>query len=216
MKGSLICCWAPNIMYGYCSLCPLQCHSCSLSIADPASDMSSTSSTFHLWFYLSAIWISALGSGYHAMAMHQQSSAYEAQCTITTLLDLASYCPTSVMGVSDICRDHDQLSSLPSPNPWVSGDSREEAKVFSFTRQLRWDANEMTKVFFTGQHRPTSEQRQTLYSVQELSNCPTQTCCFTPTLQLGRLYMEHDMDFASDDNRWKKICYSYEIPLRNQ
>jgi hypothetical protein len=41
----------------------------------------------------------------------------------------------------------DQLSSSPSPNPWDSGDSREEVKVFSFTRQLRWDANEMTKVF---------------------------------------------------------------------
>jgi len=28
--------------------------------------------------------------------------------------------------------------------------------------------------------------------------------------------MEYDMDFALDDDRWQKICYSYEIPLRNQ
>jgi len=132
-----MCYWA-NIMCGYCSLCPLQCHSCSLSIADPASDMPSTSSTFHLWLYLSTIWIHALGSGYHVMAMHQlqQSSAHEAQCQCTpaTLPDLPSYCPTSVaedfsvMADSDTCRNYDQLSSSPYPNPWVSEDSREEVK----------------------------------------------------------------------------------------
>ena len=41
-------------------------------------------------------------------------------------------------------------------------------------------------------------------------------CCLTMTLRLRRLYMEYDMDFALDDDWWEKICYSYEIPLRNQ
>jgi len=39
---------------------------------------------------------------------------------------------------------------------------------------------------------------------------------FDKTLLPRRLYMEYDMDFASDDARWQKICYSYEILLRNQ
>ena len=56
----------------------------------------------------------------------------------------------------------------------------------------------------------------TLYSVQELLNCLTWSCCLTMTLQIGRLYMEYDMDFALDDDRWQKICCSYEIPFKNQ
>jgi len=65
-------------------------------------------------------------------------------------------------------------------------------------------------------HFARTTQTDTLHSVQELSNCPTRTCCFTTTLRLGRLYMEHDMDFALHDDSWQKICYPYGIPLRKQ
>ena len=54
-------------------------------------------------------------------------------------------------------------------------------------------------------HFARTTQTDTLYSVQELSNCPTRSCCLTTILRLGRLYMEYDMDFASDDDRWQKI-----------
>ena len=38
-------------------------------------------------------------------------------------------------------------------------------------------------------HFARTTQTDTLYSVQELSNCPTQLCCLTTTLRLRRLYI---------------------------
>lgn len=37
-----------------------------------------------------------------------------------------------------------------------------------------------------------------------------------PTLRLGRPFMEHDMNFASDDDRWQTgICYKRSVvPMR--